>query len=54
MAAIGVPIDNDPLYPNIIDVDPGDFTAPLRLIAHRLEFSDPLTGDWRCFVSSRS
>lgn len=54
MAAIGLPIDNDPLYPNVIDVDPGDFTAPLRLIAHRLEFSDPLTGDRRCFVSSRS
>ncbi len=54
MAAIGLPIDNDPLYPNVIDVAPGDFTAPLRLIAHRLEFSDPLTGDRRCFVSSRS
>lgn len=54
MAAIGLPIDNDPLYPNVIDVEPGDFTAPLRLIAHRLEFSDPLTGDRRCFVSSRS
>jgi tRNA pseudouridine32 synthase/23S rRNA pseudouridine746 synthase len=54
MAAIGLPIDNDPLYPNVIDVEPGDFTAPLRLIAHRLEFSDPLTGDQRCFVSSRS
>ena len=54
MAAIGLPIDNEPLYPNVIDVEPGDFTAPLRLIAHRLEFSDPLTGDRRCFVSSRS
>jgi tRNA pseudouridine32 synthase/23S rRNA pseudouridine746 synthase len=54
MAAIGLQIDNDPLYPNVIDVEPGDFTAPLRLIAHRLEFSDPLTGDRRCFVSSRS
>ncbi len=54
MAAIGLPIDNDPLYPNVIDVEPGDFTAPLRLIAHRLEFSDPLTGDRRCFVSSRA
>ena len=54
MAAIGLPIDNDPLHPNVIDVEPGDFTAPLRLIAHRLEFSDPLTGDRRCFVSSRS
>jgi len=54
MAALGVPIDNDPLYPDVIDVEPGDFTAPLRLIAQRLEFDDPLTGERRCFVSSRT
>ena len=54
MASLGVPIDNDPLYPDVIDVDPGDFTAPLRLVAHRLEFDDPLTGERRCFVSSRT
>ena len=54
MAASGVAIDNDPLYPEVIDVAPGDFTAPLRLIAQRLEFDDPLTGHRRCFVSSRT
>ena len=54
MAGLGVPIDNDPLYPEILEVDPGDFTHPLRLIAHRLEFDDPLTGERRCFVSSRA
>lgn len=54
MATLGVAIDNDPLYPEVIDVDPGDFTAPLRLIAQRLEFDDPLTGHRRCFVSSRT
>jgi len=54
MATLGVAIDNDPLYPEVIDVQPGDFTAPLRLIAQRLEFDDPLTGHRRCFVSSRT
>lgn len=54
MAGLGVPIDNDPLYPQIRDVDPGDFTRPLRLVAHRLEFDDPLTGQRHCFVSSRT
>lgn len=54
MAALGVGIDNDPLYPDIIEVNPDDFTAPLGLIAHRLEFDDPFTGARRCFVSSRS
>ena len=54
MAALGVPIDNDPLYPAVLPVLPVDFTAPLRLIAQQLEFDDPLTGEHRCFVSSRT
>lgn len=54
MAGLEVPIDNDPLYPRILGVDPTDFTRPLRLVAHRLEFDDPLTGERRCFVSSRA
>lgn len=53
MAGLGVPIDNDPLYPVVTDVDPADFSRTLRLIAQRLEFSDPLTAQRRCFVSSR-
>ena len=54
MATLGVPIDNDPLYPEVLPVQPVDFTAPLRLIAQRLEFDDPLTGEHRSFVSSRT
>jgi tRNA pseudouridine32 synthase/23S rRNA pseudouridine746 synthase len=54
MAHLGVPIDNDPLYPEVLPVQPVDFTAPLRLIAQRLEFDDPLTGEHRRFVSSRT
>ncbi len=51
MASIGLPIDNDPLYPDVIDVAADDFSAPLRLVAHRLEFDDPFTGQLRSFVS---
>lgn len=54
MASLGVPIDNDPLYPDVIDVDPGDFSSPLRLVAHRLQFDDPVAGVRRVFVSSLS
>ena len=54
MATLGVSIDNDPLYPEVLPVQPVDFTAPLRLIAQRLEFDDPLTGEHRRFVSSRT
>jgi tRNA pseudouridine32 synthase/23S rRNA pseudouridine746 synthase len=53
MAGLGVPIDNDPLYPEVIDVDAGDFTRPLRLVAQRLEFTDPISGERRSFDSDR-
>ncbi len=54
MASLGLPIDGDPLYPNVVEVAPDDFTRPLQLVAQRLEFKDPLTGRLREFVSSRS
>ena len=54
MASLGLPITGDPLYPNVIDVPPGDFSAPLRLLAQRIAFDDPLTGVRREFVSRRA
>jgi tRNA pseudouridine32 synthase/23S rRNA pseudouridine746 synthase len=53
MSSLGLPIDGDPLYPNILDVPPGDFSTSLQLLAHRLSFVDPLTGELREFVSGR-
>lgn len=53
MASLGIPIEGDPLYPNVIDVAADDFTTPLRLLAQRIEFDDPLTGTHRVFVSRR-
>ncbi|BBX26909.1 pseudouridine synthase [Mycolicibacterium alvei] len=53
MASIGLPIIGDSLYPNVIDVAPDDFDDPLQLLAHRLEFTDPITGEDREFVSAR-
>jgi tRNA pseudouridine32 synthase/23S rRNA pseudouridine746 synthase len=54
MNAVGLPIDGDPLYPRILDPAPGDFGTPLRLLAHRLEFDDPLTGRRHSFTSRRT
>ncbi|MDL9937600.1 pseudouridine synthase [Gordonia sp. ABSL1-1] len=59
MASLGVPIVDDPLYPDIRPElaerpDHGDFGAPLRLIAQVLEFDDPVTGERRRFESARS
>ena len=54
MASLGLPIIGDPLYPEIIDVRPDDFSEPLRLLAHSIEFEDPISGCLRRFVSERS
>ncbi|MGZ5397935.1 MAG: pseudouridine synthase [Mycobacterium sp.] len=54
MASLGLAIAGDPLYPNVIDVAPGDFSRPLQLIAHSLEFVDPASGERRTFVSRQS
>jgi tRNA pseudouridine32 synthase/23S rRNA pseudouridine746 synthase len=54
MASLGLPIHGDPLYPNVIDAAADDFSQPLQLLAHRLEFDDPVTGRRREFVSRRT
>jgi tRNA pseudouridine32 synthase/23S rRNA pseudouridine746 synthase len=54
MNSLGLPIDGDPLYPTVLDVAPGDFSTPLQLLAHRLAFTDPVTGVEREFVSART
>ena len=51
MASLGLPIDGDPLYPNVIDVPSDDFSRPLQLLAHRLEFEDPVSACPQLFVS---
>lgn len=54
MAGLGVPILGDPLYPEQRDVVDGDFSDPLRLLARRLAFIDPLDGIEREFLSART
>jgi tRNA pseudouridine32 synthase / 23S rRNA pseudouridine746 synthase len=53
MASVGLPILGDPLYPEVIDVAAEDFSTPLQLIAARLAFDDPVTGERRVFRSER-
>jgi tRNA pseudouridine32 synthase/23S rRNA pseudouridine746 synthase len=53
MASLGLPIDGDQLYPTVIDVAPDDFSRPLQLLAHSIEFDDPTGGCRRRFVSGR-
>ncbi|MFY0407846.1 pseudouridine synthase [Solicola sp. PLA-1-18] len=51
---LGVPIVDDPLYPEVLDVSVDDFSRPLQLLASELAFADPVDGAARAFVSTRS
>lgn len=53
MMRLGIPILNDPLYPEVVNVDLGDFRRPLQLLSSELWFDDPLTGKPRHFTSRR-
>ena len=54
MAALGAPIANDTVYPDMqASIDPLDYSRPLKLLARRLSFVDPLTGSRREFTSQR-
>ena len=49
MAALGAPIRNDPLYPEVRFREAGDFEAPLQLVATGVAFVDPVSGEPRRF-----
>lgn len=50
MAALGVPILNDPWYPRFTE-DKEDFSQPLQLLAREIAFTDPISGEARRFES---
>lgn len=54
MLRLGLPIINDPFYPELRDIPVDDFSAPLQLLARELAFTDPITGAERHFTSHRA
>ncbi|MGW0735456.1 pseudouridine synthase [Streptomyces sp. NPDC002851] len=54
MNSLGVPILGDPVYPQVTDPAPDDFSRPLQLLARTLEFTDPVTGHAHRFESRRT
>jgi tRNA pseudouridine32 synthase / 23S rRNA pseudouridine746 synthase len=44
LAALGMPIIGDRIYPNLLDHAPSDFSNPLQLVARKLSFMHPFTG----------
>lgn len=53
MAALGLPILGDGIYPELTPEGQIDYSKPLQLLAKAIEFSDPLSGLQRCFESRR-
>lgn len=52
MSGLGFPLKNDNFYPTLLPKEMGeDFTRPLKLIAKRISFTDPLTGERLTFES---
>ena len=50
----GVPLLGDLVYPDVMPVDAEEITAPMRLLARSLSFTDPLDGTHREFSTTRS
>ena len=54
MAALGIAIVNDRLYPNLLAEEAcDDYLKPLQLLAKEIAFDDPITGQSRRFSSNQ-
>lgn len=53
MAALGLPLLGDGLYPTLTPEGQIDYEHPLQLLAKSIAFDDPVTGEHRCFESQR-
>jgi tRNA pseudouridine32 synthase/23S rRNA pseudouridine746 synthase len=53
LSALGIPVENDRLYPVVNPVEQVDFSSPLKLLAKSISFRDPLTGRQQYFESDR-
>ncbi|PTM85655.1 tRNA pseudouridine32 synthase / 23S rRNA pseudouridine746 synthase [Dietzia psychralcaliphila] len=54
LSALGIPILGDRRYPELLPEVPDDHSLPLQLLARELEFTDPLSGVPRRFVTRRT
>ncbi|MDE0779067.1 MAG: hypothetical protein OSB43_22525, partial [Nocardioides sp.] len=53
LLGLGIPIVDDPLYPEVGDMLVDDFRRPLQLLACELAFTDPVDGTERRFETVR-
>ena len=53
MAALGLPLVGDGIYPHLTPEGTADYARPLQLLAKSIAFTDPLSGQPRQFDSQR-
>lgn len=53
LSGLGFPILNDRVYPELLPEKKVDFTAPLQLLAEKIQFKDPLSGKKVSYTSDR-
>lgn len=51
MMSLGIPILNDPFYPELLPCKGEDYSSPLQLLAKEVSFIDPISGKNRVFKS---
>ncbi len=54
MMSLGIPIVNDPFYPELLPCKGEDYSSPLQLLAKSIAFDDPVSGEKQYFESERS
>ena len=55
MCALGIPIEGDQFYPEVLrgPDEREDFSQPLQLLAQKIAFTDPISGEKREFISKQ-
>ncbi len=53
MAALGLPIVNDGIYPRLTPEGSANYTQPLQLLAQSIAFTDPISGQPMRFESTK-
>ena len=54
MMGLGMPLINDALYPVVQAAGSEDYDKPLKLLARSIGFHDPISVEWREFLSEQS
>ncbi len=54
MMSLGIPILNDPFYPELLPCKGEDYSQPLQLLAKSIAFIDPITDEERYYESEKN